>query len=302
MKRSVIRLAGKTHVVSLPSKWVKQFNIKKGEELDIEERGNKLVISTEKDLKRDSITIDTDKIGLFNKNYISFAYQKGYDEVELRYDGQDVFNLIRERVNDLMGYEIVDHGKDHCRIKNVSQLLDSEFDIMLRRSFLVTLDMAETCVDFIAKKQHDKLKELAYLEKTNNKFTDFCKRLINKKGYHEIDKSALIYAILRDIEEVADQYKYICKHGYETKVNLSKETIALFEEVNSYFRTLYELFYKFDKNKASKIVFKKKDLMNKLQELFFKTKNNDEKLIIHHLMCLTEAVFNMYGPCFVMNL
>ena len=35
MKRNVIQLAGKTLVVSLPSKWVKLNSVKKGDELNV---------------------------------------------------------------------------------------------------------------------------------------------------------------------------------------------------------------------------------------------------------------------------
>ena len=44
MKRKAIQLASQTIVVSLPAKWVRQQGIKKGDEIDVEERGKELVI------------------------------------------------------------------------------------------------------------------------------------------------------------------------------------------------------------------------------------------------------------------
>ncbi len=302
MKRKVIQLAGKTHVVSLPNKWVKQYGVKKGDEIDVEERGSKLIIATEKETHKDKILIDVDKIGLFDKRYLSFLYHKGYDEIELRYSSQEIAAVVQQRVGELMGYEIVDQGKNFCRIRNVSSLLESEFDVMLRRGFLVTLELADGTIDLLKKKQYEKLRELSHLEAANNKFTDFCKRLLNKKGYKEMDKTSLVYSILRALEEVGDQYKHICVRCSEGKVQPSAETMALFSEVNSYFRLLYELFYKFDREKASRLIFKKNDLLNKLEDAFRKTKNHDEKMVVHYLMSLTDRIFDMYGPCFVMNL
>jgi len=43
MKRKVSQIGPATLMVSLPSKWAKQFGVKKGSELEIEEKGNKLL-------------------------------------------------------------------------------------------------------------------------------------------------------------------------------------------------------------------------------------------------------------------
>ena len=46
MKRSVILMGGKTYIVSLPAPWIKRYGIKKGTELDVEESGSSIIIST----------------------------------------------------------------------------------------------------------------------------------------------------------------------------------------------------------------------------------------------------------------
>ena len=48
MKRKVIKLADKTSVVSLPSKWIKNYKVEKGDELDLEEIGNSILIKPSK--------------------------------------------------------------------------------------------------------------------------------------------------------------------------------------------------------------------------------------------------------------
>ena len=49
MKRSVIQIANSTQLISLPRKWSLKFNIQKGDELEVEEEGNKLLSKTELD-------------------------------------------------------------------------------------------------------------------------------------------------------------------------------------------------------------------------------------------------------------
>ena len=58
MKRKIIQLAGKTHVVSLPSKYVKKYGLKKGDEVDVEERGAQIVLSHGRETAIEKVTID----------------------------------------------------------------------------------------------------------------------------------------------------------------------------------------------------------------------------------------------------
>jgi len=44
MKRKIIKLGTATLVVSLPSKWTKKFNLKSGNDLELEEANSNLII------------------------------------------------------------------------------------------------------------------------------------------------------------------------------------------------------------------------------------------------------------------
>ena len=46
MKRKVIQIAESTQLVSLPRKWALKYGVKKGDEVDVLEEGNKIVVST----------------------------------------------------------------------------------------------------------------------------------------------------------------------------------------------------------------------------------------------------------------
>jgi len=48
MRRKVIQIADSTQLVSLPRKWALKHGIKKGDELNIEEKGSELLVSVEK--------------------------------------------------------------------------------------------------------------------------------------------------------------------------------------------------------------------------------------------------------------
>lgn len=82
MRRKVIQLAGKTLVVSLPSKWVKKTVVNKGDELEITENGHSLVISQieKKVCTRTVIDVSGLNASLVWR-YLTAAYIKGIEDI-----------------------------------------------------------------------------------------------------------------------------------------------------------------------------------------------------------------------------
>ena len=138
--------------------------------------------------------------------YISDLYKRGYDEIRINYSDSNVFKEIKKV--DLLGFEIVDQGKNYCVIKNVSMALESEFDTLLRRSFRLAKEMGNLLEDYFLEKNID-LNEVKELESLNNKFTDFCLRILNKNGYLQNQKTNFLYVITRELESLGDIFKYI---------------------------------------------------------------------------------------------
>ena len=300
MKRKVSLIGPSTLMVSLPSKWVKKYNVKKGDEMTVAENGDKLIITSGPINRELSINLDSSDLGIISKHFINYLYQKGYDEIEIKFDSPDVFRQIQKSLSNLLGYEILNQTKNTCIIKSVFDSKKQEFDNILRRTFLILLDMAESCYDTVEKGEYSSLDEIKLLEKTNNKLTDFCKRTLSKEGCE--DKCVFLYVIIRDIEKIADSYRNICDIFIANpKVSVSKQSLDLFKEVNSYLRLFYELFYKFDKNKAI-ILHDKKGIMIKKAKKLFETKSKEESVLLHELITLIQLIFDLYGPYITMNI
>ena len=84
MKRKVIQLAGKTLLVSLPIKWAKKYGIKKGNEVEVEERGKSLLIATEKAVSMEKKEIVLSGPEEFIRRVISAEYKKGVSEITFK--------------------------------------------------------------------------------------------------------------------------------------------------------------------------------------------------------------------------
>jgi len=305
MKRKVIQLAGKTLVVSLPSKWAKKYNIRKGDEIELKERGREIIIKTETESGVERIQLDTKGI---NERVIRWAlsglHKSGYDEIEILYDKPETINIVQELIKDLfVGFVIINQTNAKCLLKSISKDSETEFDVTLRRAFLVTITMGENALELIKNKELSSLKTLLSLEKTNNQLTNFCERLLNKKGYPDHRKTCFFYVITWNLEKICDDYKYICEFLSQPdnkNVVIGKEIINFFWETNNFLKEYYNLFYKLDMNKLSDLGVKRKELVKKGRELF-KTKTEAEIVVIDALIDLILKVVDFSASTIAIN-
>ncbi len=242
-----------------------------------------------------SIKVNAVDINLFAFRSLCAVYKSGYDEVELQIgDGSSIKDLSRQMTAMLPGYEIVDQFSNTCVIKNISKGLDSEFDTILRKIFLITKTMASNTLTALKDKKISKLDDTLTYEETANRFCNFCERMLNKRGYKDAEKTSFVYNIIWELEKVSDELKYMNIYLLNKKnARLSPELLDIFENVIEMLNTFYEAFYKYDPKKIQKIAEMRKKLISELNNRF-EDKKADPK-IIHHLINMTQMIFNMMG-------
>lgn len=296
MKRRVIQLAGRTLVVSLPSDWAKEFGIKKGDELEISKEGRRLIILTGNYFESLKGTLQASNFGEFVQKRISTAYKRGIEELEVRYSNPAVLKDINDSLQYLMGYEIVQQGKGFCVIKNIAGTTEEEFDVILRRIFLLLLDMSEEGLNAIKQKEFSKLKDISLSEFTNDKLTNVCKRLINKSS--DTKKSSLLYCIVWELEKIADDYERIFLLLSEKK-KISEKVKELLEETNDFLRKFYEMYYSFSDEKGVEFTKQKNKLHDKGLKLL---SNTSEPELLHNILNLIKRIDALAGPFYGMVL
>ena len=307
MKRKVIQIADSTQLVSLPRKWALLHGIKKGDEVDIREEGGRLLITTEDSFSPSRVEINTEGLGIMISRYIHALYKKGVDEIYITYKTQADMQAIQNALGkEAVGFEITNQGNNFCEIKHVSGELE-DFDPILKRTFLLLLSMSEQLVDALNNNNYSMLPNIAFLEEANNRFTTTCRRLLNKGGTTPYSPIGPVYYILEDVENLADQYKYLCNQLHDLwKKNklgrgLGKESIKSLEKTDMTLREFFDFFYKFDKNKFVDIAKKRKELINDLFQIIEKSDKYADRLTAHYLLVITQKIFCLTGPCVVIN-
>lgn len=303
MKRRLVEQGGTTLMVSLPSKWARRLNLKKGDEVELSEIGRDVVIKTEKDIELERTSIDTTNL---NERVIrwllSGLHKGGYDEIEIIFDRKEVMDIVTELIKDLyMGFAITEQTDKRCVLKNISRDLESEFDTILRRAFLVTVSMGESCLELTKQGKLGKMKELINLEHTNNQLTNFCERILNKKGYRDYRKTCFMYVVAWNLEKVCDDYKYICEYlSVNPMIKPSKELIEIFEMANKQVRGYNSLLSKFKAEDLVELNKNRKAIVEKIKELIKKQKP-DEVLILNYLMSLVMKCEDFSTSMFMLN-
>ena len=304
MKRKVIQIAESTQLVSIPRQWGKKYNVKKGDELEVTIKGNRIEITTSTQKEPVIQDLDISGLGLMIFRYIMALYKRGVDEIHVTYNDEKLIEIIHKAIHtDAVGYEIIDQSKGKCIIKYVTGEL-GDFESILRRMFLLLINMSNETYDAIEKRNFERLNNVAFLEETNNRFTTQCRRLINKKGYDVENSIGALYYILEDMENIADYYKYLCMYLYKRandKTKISKETLELLKKTNMALKLFYECYYKFDKEKIVEIGNLRKEVVDVGIELLAK-KQGEENVVIHDIMTIMQKVFCLVGPYLVIKL
>jgi phosphate uptake regulator len=296
MRRKVIQLSVKTLVVSLPTDWAVQNNIKKGGEVEVAEKGDRLVISSANDaseLMKIVLVVDDRKV--FDKRYIGDLYIKGYDEIKVVFKNSEVLDEVKKV--DLLGYEVVETGTNYCVIKNVLSALESEFDTMLRKCFLLSKEMALSICQYLGGKNIN-LKDIRALEAENGRASVFCLRVLNKNGYKDGAKTTFNYVIAREIEAICDIFKYIIDDLSEGG-RVSKDAKEYYCDACQFFISFYEIFYKYEPEKFKRFYSIRKELINRGRGLIKKGGLSGD--IAHHSLNLVVATYNICGPFLTMN-
>lgn len=260
MKRKINRVGNNTLTVSLPSKWAKKYGLKPYDELEVLEEGNTLRIETKKGSGRRSVSVNVS--GLLPRlvdRFVVWCYLKGYDEVIIKYNSKETLNIIKNKVDELLGFEIIEREDGQCKIKMIAERLDFDFNVAFRKAFLILKEMAESCLSAYQADKKRELKELYLRDFEINQYCHFCLRELNKQFAGGLDSSILFYLTLI-IEDTGDEYKELASRLTDIEPG-NKAILSLLKDLTRLINLSYTFFYQPDKKTANDAYQMFKDIM-----------------------------------------
>jgi antitoxin component of MazEF toxin-antitoxin module len=278
MRRKLIKQGNDALTITLPAKWLKSKNLKAGDEIEVDEDEQKLLISGtgEAELKTKTISLeDTSQNHL--RSLISSAYKAGYDEIVLKSKQTLKLSQLNEIINTFTGLEIVSQEKNKLVIKSFLKVDENAEPLIIKMfqiSKLVTdnLDQDWGKVDF---------NNLEVLVSSNlRKLRDHCLRTIQINKFAG-DKSYDYYDLVTILEKIAAEFLNLARSISASK--LSKTD--LFTELKELLNQSYSVYLKKDYSEASKYwltVGKIKERYSKEKNLNKLLKKENASLIAHY--------------------
>lgn len=281
MKRKVIQLAKKTLVISLPSKWAKQHGVKKGDEIEVEEKTGEILLRTNSTKEVSKKELDSDKLELLTKRSLFRQYHEGTDEIQINFSNPRRVQDIQEYLNELIGYEIIKQGKQYAIINDVSGQKHQEFEHVMRRLFLLFKGMIEDSITAFKEKNRELLKNIILRDVDINKFTHFCLRTLSKQNINQ-DKKMIYFTMLYTLERIGDDYKNMIEFMIQTKKLPDIEVIRLCELFHAFFTKVYEFTFHTRLSTAKEIAIVYGRLREKTRK-YMETKNTQTGFFLHSI-------------------
>ncbi len=332
MRRKIVQQGTATLMVSLPAGWVRKNGIEKGAEVEVQEQKDRIIIlptaealaarieidvtGMDDDLLREIEAVEGTKE---KKTYddpeafktvrqamlrmLASLYKAGYDEIRITFEHPGTINLIQQALGDeLSEYEIVEQGRNHCVLQDISGVLKERFDPAVRRIFYLLQQMADDSLPLIAAGKQRELGPVRFLETSNNRFTTFCRRLLSKKGHPDPAKVPFLYLIIDRLEMIADQYKYLFDYLLSRPTaRIGKAVVTEYARLGSFLREYHEFYAAtHEKERLVRLQAMRNLLVRQCHALFDKA-TTEEKMLLHYILTTTQLIFELMEPTFVLG-
>ncbi|MDA1197444.1 MAG: AbrB/MazE/SpoVT family DNA-binding domain-containing protein [Nanoarchaeota archaeon] len=280
MRRKVIQIANSTQLISLPRKWAIQHGIKKGDELEIKEDGNKIIVELpndnpeEQNIDLDISELDKDSLiflvrGLFIRGYSSIRFSfKNSTTVHHRLGHQVRFlSVIHGEIARSIGYEITQERGDFVIIKKITVSSAKEFDAMLKRTFLLVIDASKDLYLGVKTRDYELVGSLEEKHNTITKFVGYTLRILYKVGYTEYENTPFLFHIISSLDMIIDILRNASRDIIENKIVATKDGIMILGDITDAIESYQDLYYKFNLKKCEQFSSARDEILLKIRKL-----------------------------------
>ncbi len=286
MNRKILQAGPVTLAISLPMDWVKKFRLEKGQELDVEQKGNALRISTKHTIEEESASLDVSSLHPVSTKVIGILYKMGYKKIKAYYTPNKTverrgrlvkeIDMIKNTFDHLTGmqfWEIGKHdGKNYALSVESAKVNPGEFTNVLNKLCLHLIHQAEQVYESLSQNK-DSFDEALLTERLITQTTDFCTRILSSFSFESDKKTMVYYDLILKLESLGDKFFEISLHFTKNKERIDKYTLKSLEKSVNLTKELISVYRKFD---IKKFV----SLTNELDSL---RKDNEEKIKKHEV-------------------
>lgn len=294
MKRKLVRQGTATLMVSLPAKWIKEQNLGKGSEIDIEDLEGNLLLSAKTVLAKSQTSFQINSsTESFIRTLITNAYRRGYDKITVSFEEESQFHQLNKVIKTrLVGFEVTKKEKNYCIVENITEPSEDLFDNLLHKMLYSISELFELTIN----RMEQQLDSLDYeeIEERIQKYDNFCRRVISKRKL-QLPKAELLWTflvlIIHGQREIYHLNKLLSKDQkiHPDIISLTKETRQLFELVKkAYLEKKIE--------SLVKVHALEKEIIYKKAFALLNNKKIKDNHSLYHIMIAAREIYQSNSP------
>ncbi len=282
VKRKINLVGNSTLTVSLPSKWVKKNNLEKGDELEVEENGQQLIINSgaaRKKLSEITINFDEDTTSSIVWRYMKSAYTHGYDTIIVNfskkiipYTSKDLIVFGKKEIsveefihiiaNRMFGLALIERHGNKFILKDIGINTNVDINELTKKISMQVKILAEKVLYAIDSGDKIEYENVVVVENNINNLEDYGIRILNKINKYEAVYSDK-YLFLTFLEHIGDGLFDIFRKVVVYGMPFTKETRKYYLELIAKYEKFHNTLW-YNKKDTLKVCLEISDFEKKL--------------------------------------
>ncbi len=297
MKRRIIKQKS-AYTITLPIEWIRDHHLNAKDEIELNEEADGLLIRTQKQPELHTISLTLERgTSEYYRIIVENYYLKGVDILDLKLNDAHTFPIIQRIVSNLIGFEIVEHKNNFCKIAATAQPSAEQFNTLLQRSLNIITYTQELVQEDIKKLSFPRLSEIETQSNDVRRFLLFCTRTLHKTSITNRKEESFLHLLLERLILIEHNHYYLYQKISKIKKPKAREEVKkLYFRVCSLFLLFKEMFFKKDSRHFAKINKEWEEIYFKEGHELFEKCTKEESIIIYHSMYLSKLLFLISQP------
>lgn len=285
--RKLIKFGNSSHVMSIPTSWLKKNNLNKGDLIYFKENSNnELILSPElkqEEPKDKAITIETKHKDIETvRREIFSAYINNYNTINVV--GKGISNnseFLRDLLDKLVGLEVVEQTSESIIAKDFLNIKEVSIKEIVRKIDIITRSMLHDSVESLNKSLYDSIYQR---DNDVNRLTYLVHKVIkvalNNHAIYEHfnikhDKLVDCWRLTIYLEKIADITKRIARNFKKLKISKeeAKRLKQIYSEIEKEYWSVMKSHFNNDKKLAYETIARRASILKKCDEFFKRNYN-----------------------------
>ncbi|MFC1723470.1 hypothetical protein ACFL0V_05005 [Nanoarchaeota archaeon] len=284
MRRKIVKQGMGGCTVFLPIKWVRDQGLQAGDQVDVTEMEEGVLISAEAKKKGEEVVLDLkSESESYVRINLNAVYRLGYDKVVVHFEKKKTEAIVKRVVDErLLGFEVVDKREGKLVIENVTEPSADKFEMLHRRTMHIVAESFGLVAEAL-KNGGDCLSEMKRLTKEHGKYNNFLRRSISKKRIKE-RRIAYYWELFGKTLLIQHSLLHLVESG------LTKKSAEVFIDVYEQYSALEKGYFSKKIDALEKVNIECGKLLSEIKEKLLKSKGK-ETLFLYHCGELTRLIY-----------